>query len=117
MLNRSGARVFSTSSKSTLDWVGGTLADIVAANPGQDGENAAQGARKVEKAAEEKYGDKAAKIVVQGTKLHTSTKDPNETQQVITLSVETAGGTRLESNHVRADGTTTQVVTRAGGKK
>lgn len=49
-----------------------------------------------------------------GTKLHTSTKDPNETRRVITVNIETAKGTNLESNHARDDGTSSQHVTRSG---
>lgn len=48
--------------------------------------------------------------------MHKSHKDPGETLEVITVSVETEKGTRLESDHAREDGSSTQKVTRAGGK-
>lgn len=49
-----------------------------------------------------------------GAKLHKSTKDPKEKLEVITVSVETERGTRLESDHAREDGTSTQKTARAG---
>jgi hypothetical protein len=48
--------------------------------------------------------------------LHESFKDPNQKGKVITVSVETVGGTRLASYHASEDGTSTQKITRAGEK-
>ena len=51
---------------------------------------------------------------VRGTKLHKSTKDSNEQMEVVTVSVHTEKGTRLESDHAREDGTITKHETRSG---
>jgi hypothetical protein len=51
-----------------------------------------------------------------GTKLHKSTKGPNATQPVITVEVQTAGGTRLMSGHASQDGTSSIRLSLAGGK-
>ncbi|KAM3416882.1 hypothetical protein BST61_g8470 [Cercospora zeina] len=50
-------------------------------------------------------------------KLHKSSKDPNEKLDVVTISIHTEKGTRLESDHVREDGTSTKKTTRSGGAK
>lgn len=85
--------------------------------PRQERRNVIKAIEKLEAEAERKYGDKAAVIRIQGAKLHMSTKDPNDKKEVVTVSVHTEGGTRLESGHAHEDGTATSHVTRAGGNK
>ena len=43
-----------------------------------------------------------------GAKLHKSTKDTDEQTEVVTDSIHTEKGTRLESGHAREDGTSTK---------
>lgn len=49
-----------------------------------------------------------------GAKAHKSSKDPNETQDVITLAFYSHKGTRIGSAHAREDGTYTFQASRAG---
>jgi len=106
-------RAFGTASKRALEWKGATPQRILDIN-GAKGQKAIDGIRSVEHAAEEKYPGKASYIKIQGTKLHPSHKDPNETQNVITVSVHTANHTRLLSGHVREDGSSSVRTTRNG---
>ncbi|RBQ86393.1 hypothetical protein VDGD_20757 [Verticillium dahliae] len=55
-----------------------------------------------------------ASYEIQGAKAHKSSKDPNETQDVITLGFYSARGTRIGSAHAREDGTYTFQASRAG---
>ncbi|KAK6004807.1 hypothetical protein QM012_008669 [Aureobasidium pullulans] len=112
-----GSRAFSTGGKRALKWVGSTKTDIINLNPGKNGAGVVQAIEKIEAEAEAKYGNKAAILLVQGAKLHPSTKDPGDKKEVVTVSILTEGGTRLESGHAHEDGTTTGHVTRSGGSK
>ncbi|EFY88141.1 hypothetical protein MAC_05879 [Metarhizium acridum CQMa 102] len=51
---------------------------------------------------------------IQGAMAHKSHKDPNETQNVITLTFYSAKGTRIGSAHAREDGTYSFRPSRAG---
>ncbi|KAK2052811.1 hypothetical protein LY76DRAFT_650295 [Colletotrichum caudatum] len=55
-----------------------------------------------------------ASYEIQGAKAHKSSKDPNETQDVITLAFYSHKGTRIGSVHAREDGTYTFQSSRAG---
>jgi hypothetical protein len=46
-------------------------------------------------------------MLKRGAKAHKPSKDPNETQDVITLAFYSARGTRIGSAHAREDGTYT----------
>jgi hypothetical protein len=57
---------------------------------------------------------------LRGAKAHTSSKDPTDTDDVITIGFYSQNGTRLLSGHVHADGTYKLAESRAGkgkGKK
>ncbi|KAI9803815.1 MAG: hypothetical protein M1825_001695 [Sarcosagium campestre] len=112
------SRAFSsTSGKNALKRLGATVADIKAQNPGKDVGPVLNAINRIEADAEKRHGSKAAVLRIQGAKLHKSTKDQTEALEVITISIETEKGTRLESDHAREDGTSSQKLTRAGGGK
>ncbi|KAF2167818.1 hypothetical protein M409DRAFT_53781 [Zasmidium cellare ATCC 36951] len=115
-MSSSTSRAFNSSGKAALKWVGATKNDVLQKNPGSKGQKVLAGIENVESQAEKKYGSKASYIQIQGSKLHKSSKDPNEKLDVVTVSIHTEKGTRLESDHVREDGTSTQKTTRSGGK-
>ncbi|KAF2150846.1 hypothetical protein K461DRAFT_296079 [Myriangium duriaei CBS 260.36] len=109
----SASRAFSTSAKKALVWVGATELDLIAAN-GSRGPKVVEAVHAIEAHAEAMYPGKASVLKIQGTKLHKSTKDPNETEEVVSVSVLTESGTRLLSGHAQASGGFTTHTARAG---
>ncbi|KAG9252509.1 uncharacterized protein F5Z01DRAFT_660851 [Emericellopsis atlantica] len=107
------ARGFSTTSRRLLELVGRvSLQDVVQINE-KSGSQWAENVQSVASTIESQRTD-VASYEIQGAKAHKSKKDPNETQDVITLGFYSAGGTRIGSAHAREDGTYTFQSSRAG---
>ena len=69
------------------------------------------------KSSKQARGSKALIMLivdVRGAKAHKSSKDVNETQEVITIGFFSANGTRVGSAHAREDGTYAFFTSRAG---
>ncbi|KAJ0158569.1 hypothetical protein CTA2_11309 [Colletotrichum tanaceti] len=106
-------RGFSSTARRLLELVGRvSLQDVVKINE----PSGAKWAKNVETVAStvESQRTDVASYEIQGAKAHKSRKDPNETQDVITLAFFSARGTRIGSAHAREDGTYTFQSSRAG---
>ncbi|KAG8625591.1 hypothetical protein KVT40_005992 [Elsinoe batatas] len=100
-MSSSGTRAFSQAASKAIRWVGATKTDIVQQNPGKDTKTLISAVDKFGEAAEEKYGQKADYMKIQGAKLHPSALDPSDPKEVLTVSIHTENGTSLESGHGR----------------
>ncbi|QSS57379.1 hypothetical protein I7I53_11531 [Histoplasma capsulatum var. duboisii H88] len=106
-------RGFSTTSRAAIKFGGKVgLNDIVAQNPG-NGEKLKSAVVDMAETLEKIY-PKIVEGQIQGAKAHTSSKDPNETQKVITVGFYSVSGTRMLSGHAREDGNFSHWLSRAG---
>ncbi|OJD13202.1 hypothetical protein AJ78_06320 [Emergomyces pasteurianus Ep9510] len=111
-MSTSLTRSFSTTSQAAIkfdDKV--SLNDIVAQNPG-NGEKLKSAVVNMAETLEKTY-PKIVEGQIQGAKAHTSLKDLNETQKVITVGFYSVSGTRMLSSHAREDGTFSHWLSRA----
>ncbi|KAK2777403.1 hypothetical protein CKAH01_12088 [Colletotrichum kahawae] len=106
-------RGFSTTARKLLELVGKvSLQDVKQVNE-TSGAQWAENVQIVASSIESQRTD-VVSYEIQGAKAHKSSKDPNETQDVITLAFYSARGTRIGSAHAREDGTYTFQSSRAG---
>ncbi|EFQ28085.1 uncharacterized protein GLRG_03229 [Colletotrichum graminicola M1.001] len=106
-------RGFSTTAREPLNLIGKvSLQDVKQVNE-PIGAQWAENVQIVVSSIESQRTD-VASYEIQGAKAHKSSKDPNETQDVITLAFYSHKGTRIGSAHAREDGTYTFQASRAG---
>ncbi|ODA80586.1 hypothetical protein RJ55_03545 [Drechmeria coniospora] len=107
------ARGFSTTARRLLRLVGRvSLEDVLQLND-KDGPKWVGNVQGVASAIESQRSD-VASYEIQGAKAHKSSKDPTETQNVITLAFYSIKGTRVGSAHACEDGGFTFHPSRAG---
>ncbi|OJJ42025.1 hypothetical protein ASPZODRAFT_126217 [Penicilliopsis zonata CBS 506.65] len=110
-MNRVPARGFQTAATRAVNWIGNvSVSDVVQMNNDTEWENAlASAASKVEA-----QNPKVVDAKIQGALAHTSAKDKEEKEKIVTVGFYSAGGTRLLSSHVRRDGSYKSWESRAG---
>ncbi|KAG2001297.1 hypothetical protein GB937_010316 [Aspergillus fischeri] len=111
--------ISSTAKRNILSLLGKVTIDDVRKENGPNGEQWVKSVQKIRDDVETQYRDVTG-FEIQGAKAHTSSKDPTDTDDVITIGFYSQNGTRLLSGHVHADGTYKLAESRAGkgkGKK
>ncbi|EFR04872.1 hypothetical protein MGYG_07875 [Nannizzia gypsea CBS 118893] len=108
------ARVFQTSSRALLRYVGVPIEELVVSNGTamaqqwhSNGTDGGQWSAVTDSVCNEieKADPRIVAANIQGSRAHVSSKDRSDNQNVITVGLETHTGTRIGSLHVHLDGT------------
>ncbi|KAJ9272126.1 hypothetical protein DTO212C5_1889 [Paecilomyces variotii] len=109
-------RLSATAKRNILNLIGKTTLEEVQAANGSNGDRWVSSVENARDNVGTQYED-VTDYMIQGANAHQSSKDPSDTQKVITLAFFNKSGTRMLSGHVHEDGTFKLAESRAGKGK